>query len=92
MVETSQLQFHDRYNWHCRGEFPQSRVQKTGEVPQVQYNDKVVNVPVVMQRLDPTVQTVQKMVEVPQIQYVDKDVGVPVVLQRQMHTERRGDA
>ena len=60
------------------------RVEKGGEVPQVQYNDKVVNVPVVLQRNVPTVYAALKTVEVPQIQHMDKVVDVPVVSQRQV--------
>ena len=39
------------------------KVQRTVEVPQVQYIDRVVDVPVVMQRQVPTIQTVQKTVD-----------------------------
>ena len=42
------------------------------------YNDKVVNVPVVMQRTVPTVHAVQKTVKMPQIQRVDEGIDVPV--------------
>merc|ERR1712084_55842 len=56
--------------------------QKTVEVPQVQYIDRVVDVPVVKQRHVPSVQKVQKTVEVPQVQYIDRVVDVPVVKQR----------
>ena len=55
--------------------------QKTVEVAQVQHIGKVVDVPIVMQRQVPTIQTVQKT-EVPQVQF-DRVVDVPVVLQRQ---------
>merc|ERR1711945_20320 len=48
-------------------------------VPQVQFIDKVVDIPVVAQRQIPMVQTVQKTIEIPQLQYVDKVVDVPVV-------------
>merc|ERR1719284_1005822 len=54
-------------------------VQKTVEVPQLQFIDKVVDIPVVAQRQIPMVQTVQKTIEIPQLQYVDKVVDVPVV-------------
>ena len=58
--------------------------QKTVAVPQVQHIGKIVDVPIVMQRQVPTIQTVQKT-EVPQVQF-DRVVDVPVVLQRQMPT------
>ena len=45
--------------------------------------DKVVDVPVLMQRHVPTIQTVQKTVEVPHVQFLDRVVDVPVVMQRQ---------
>merc|ERR1712135_84199 len=48
-------------------------------VPQLQFIDKVVDIPVVAQRQIPMVQTVQKTIEIPQLQYVDKVVDVPVV-------------
>merc|ERR1711916_268845 len=63
-----------------------NQVTKQVEIPQIQYIDKVVDVPVVMQRQLPTIQKVQKTVEVPQIQYIDKIVDVPVVMQRQVPT------
>ena len=47
------------------------------EVPQVQYTDRMINVPVLMQRTVLTVRATQKTVEVPQIQHV------PVVSQGQ---------
>merc|ERR1711916_74501 len=54
-------------------------VQKTVEVPQLQFIDKVVDIPVEAQRQIPMVQTVQKTIEIPQLQYIDKVVDVPVV-------------
>merc|ERR1711881_625512 len=59
-------------------------VTKHVDVPQVQYVDKVVPVPVQKQRQVPMIQTVQKTVQVPQVQYIDKIVDVPVVKQRQV--------
>merc|ERR1719221_1558879 len=59
------------------------KVQKTVEVPQVQYIDRVVDVPVMKQRHVPSVQRVQKPVmrqrHVPSIQKVQKPVAVPVI-------------
>merc|ERR1739838_126425 len=57
------------------------KVQRTVEVPQVQYIDKVVDVPVVKQRHVPSVQKVQKPVTVPVIETVEKVVDVPVIKQ-----------
>merc|ERR1719273_2819188 len=45
----------------------------------MQFVDKVVDIPVVVQRQVPMVQKAQKTVEVPQVQYIDKVVDVPVV-------------
>ena len=42
-----------------------------------QFLDRVVDVPVVMQRHVPTIQKVQKTVEVPQVQFIDKLVDDP---------------
>jgi hypothetical protein len=58
-------------------------VQKTVEVPQVQYEDQVVHVPVEKQVHVPMVQKVQRPVEVPQVQYEDQVVHVPV--EKQVH-------
>ena len=52
----------------------------------MQYIDKIVDVPIVVQRQAPTVQTVKKTVEVPQVQFLGRVVDVPVVV------ERRGGA
>ena len=52
-------------------------MQKTVEVPQIQFIDRAVDVPVVMQRQVPIVQKVPKTVEVPQAQSTDKVVDVP---------------
>ena len=60
-----------------------TKMQKTVEVLQVQYNGKAVDVPVVRQGQVPTVQTLHKTVEVPQVQFIDRVVEVPVVTQRQ---------
>ena len=46
------------------------------EIPQVQFIEKVVDMPVVVQRLVPMVQKLQKCVKV---QYIDKLVDVLVV-------------
>lgn len=59
------------------------KVQKSIEVPQLQYEDQVVEVPVTKQVHVPLVETVQKSVEVPQVQYEDQVVHVPV--QKQVH-------
>ena len=62
------------------------KVQKTVEVPQAQSTDKVIDVPVIMQRQVPAVQVVRKTVEVPQTQFIDRVVDTPVVQQRQVPT------
>ena len=49
-------------------------MQKTVVVAQVQDVDRIVDVPVVLRRQMPNIQTVQKTVEVPQIQFIDKVV------------------
>ena len=75
------------------------KVQKTAEVPRTQFIDKVVDVPVDMQRQVQqfklcrrpwrfhrfsTVQTVQKTAEITQVQFLDKVVEMPTVVQRQV--------
>merc|ERR1712107_921805 len=49
-------------------------VQKTIEIPQMQYIDKVVDVPVVQVMQVPQVQVVEKTVEIPQLQIVEKSL------------------
>ena len=51
----------------------------TVEVPTVQFTDRVMNVPVIMQ-----ITLVTKPVKIPQIQHTSKVVDVPVVKQRQV--------
>ena len=53
---------------------------KTVEVPQVQYVDEIIDVPVMAQRRVPTSQTAQKTEEVPQVQFFDRVVDVLVEL------------
>ena len=60
-----------------------SGVQKTTEILQVQYIHRIADVPVVMQRQVPTMQTVQETVEGPQSQCLDRVVDVLVVMWRQ---------
>ena len=67
-----------------QSEFLEVEVQETVEVPQIQFIDKTLDVPVVVQRQVPIVQKVQKIVEVPQTQFIDKVVDVPVHMQRQV--------
>ena len=50
--------------------------------------DMIVDVPVVVQRQVPTIQTVQKTLEVSKVQFLDRVVDVPVVTQRQVPQER----
>ena len=59
------------------------------EVPQVQYIDKAVDVPVAVQRQVPGIETVQKTVEVPQTQHIDKVADVPVARPRQTLSVQR---
>ena len=59
------------------------KCEDRGKIPQVQYIDSIVELPVVMQRHVPYIQTVQRTVEDPQSQYLGRVVDVPVVMQRQ---------
>ena len=59
------------------------QVQKTVEIPQVQYTGKIIDVSVATQRGVPTTQTVQKTAEAPQTQFLHRGEDVPVVMQRQ---------
>ena len=49
------------------------------KVPQVQYVDRMQDVPVVKHVEAPQIHTTQKRVQVPQIRYMDRAVDVPVV-------------
>ena len=52
------------------------------DVPQIQYVDKIVEVPVQKQRHVPVVQKVPKIVELPTLEYVDHVVHVPITQHR----------
>ena len=52
------------------------------DVPQIQYVDKIVDVPVQQQRHVPVIQKVPKIVEVPTLEYVDHVVHVPITQHR----------
>ncbi|CAE7275721.1 unnamed protein product [Symbiodinium sp. CCMP2456] len=56
-------------------------IQKEVEVPQVVFEEEVVQVPIQKQVHVPVVQKVQKTVEVPQVQYEDQVVQVPIQTQ-----------
>ena len=53
------------------------RVQKMEEVPQVQFIDKVVDIPVISERQMSMMNRVQKTVEVPRVQFIDRVVDDP---------------
>ena len=59
---------------------PHDSESAEGSRAQVQYIDKIVDVPVVWQRQGSTIQTVQKTVEAPQVQFRDRVLDVPVVM------------
>ena len=58
------------------------QVQKTVEVPQIQFIDEAVDVPVVMRRQVPVVQKMQKTVEASQVQSTDEVMNALVTMQR----------
>ena len=62
-----------------------NRVTKHVEVQLSQFTDKVVDIPVVVQRQIPiVVRTVQKTTDIPQLQCIDKVIDVPVGLVEQV--------
>ena len=65
---------------------PNVSTSKTADVPQAQFIDKLVDVPVDMPRQVPAVQVVQKTAEIPQVQFIDSVVDASVVQQRQVPT------
>ena len=69
-----------------------NQVTQHFEVPLSQFNDKVVDNPVVAQRQIYMVLTVQKSIEIPQLQVTDQVVDVPVVVVAQVpqvHVEKK---
>ena len=62
---------------------PQGCLHHTQDVPQIEIEEQVVEVPVAKHVQVPMIQKVQKMVEVPQVEYDDQVVDVPV--QKQVH-------
>ena len=58
------------------------------EIPQVQYIDKIVDVPVATQGHVLASQTVQKTVEMPQVQFLDRVLDASVVTQRHVPQEQ----
>ena len=54
------------------------------EISQVPYNDKMVNVPVEMPKIVPTIHAVEKTVEVPQPSVVERLYAVPQVVTRRL--------
>ena len=54
-----------------------NQATKHVEVPQAQFLDKAGDMPVVVQRQIPMVQTVQKTMEIPQLQIVEKPAETP---------------
>ena len=53
----------------------------TQAVPQMQYIDETIDVPVGVQRRVPTIQTAQGTVEVPQVRFLDRVSDIPVATQ-----------
>ena len=68
---------------------PNVSTSKTAEVPQAQFIDKLVDVPVDMPRQVPAVQVAQKTAEIPQVQFIDSVVDASVVQQRQLPTAQK---
>ena len=58
-------------------------MQKKFEVPKLELVDKVVDVPGIIQRIVPTVQSTHKPVKVPRVQFIDNMVEEPAVMQSQ---------
>merc|ERR1719335_326977 len=58
-----------------------TKVQKAVEVPQVEFVDNHIHIPVQKQRHVPVIQKIQKPVEVTVIETIEKIVDVPVVKQ-----------
>ena len=58
--------------------------QKTAEISQVQFIDRVVRFFCRATDSVPTVQTVQKIVQITQMQFLEKGMTIPVVVQHQV--------
>ena len=61
----------------------QQSLPRVLEVPQIQFNDRVLQLPAASQTWVPTVHTVLKTVEIPQVQFLGM-VDAPAVVQRQV--------
>ena len=55
-----------------------------GQVPQLQYTDRIAVAPVVLQSQRPAIHQSQKTVEIPQAQHIDRIVYLPSACQRQV--------
>ena len=64
-------------------------IEQTVEVPQVQYINKVTDVPVVVQRQMTAIHKVKKTVDVPQVQHIDRMMDLPLVKRHQEPTIQR---
>ena len=64
-------------------------MEKTVEVPQVQYTDRIVGVPVTAQRRVPTIQTAQRTVEMPPM--TEEVVGVPKIVSQDRIPQRTAE-
>ena len=58
--------------------------QKTAEISQVQFIDRVVRFFFCATDSVPTVQTVQKIVQIIQMQFLEKGMTIPVIVQHQV--------
>ena len=61
------------------------------DVPQIQFNERVVDFPVVRQLRVPTLQTVHMTVEILQVPFLGLVLDMPVVMHRQVHGLRPCD-
>ena len=58
------------------------KVQKKFEVPRLELVDKVVDVPGIIQRIVPTIQSTHKPVMVPRVQFIDNMVEEPTDMRK----------
>ena len=70
---------------------------KTVEAPQVEYSDRIVDLPVATQCRVPTIQPVQETVDMPQVQFIDRvrrriieetDFPIPPVMEETIEVEK----
>ena len=73
----------------CQRRVPISEPTRRLKVPQIQFLDRVADMPRSVLRQTSLIQKLKKTVEAPQVQFLDRVVNVPVMAQRQVLSDQR---